>query len=94
VWHYSKLVTLSSCSKLLFPNQQFLKMADAINRAEKVQDDHVETIPEKDVPTPSSADEAAAAAQRDDPLEAVSVSTIMAIFVSSDLPTHIPFPLT
>jgi hypothetical protein len=69
-------------------------MADTINQTEKVQEDRVETIPGKDVPTPSSTDEAAAAAQSDDPLETVSVSTFMAIFVSSDLPAHIPFPLT
>jgi len=68
-------------------------MSDATKQAEKFQEDHVETILRKDVPTPSSADEAAAAAQ-DDLLEVVSVSTFMAIFVSSDLPTHISFPLT
>jgi hypothetical protein len=69
-------------------------MADTINQTEKVQEDRVETIPGKDVPTPSSTDEAAAAAQSDDPLETVSVSTFMAIFVSSDLSAHIPLPLT
>lgn len=60
-------------------------MADTKYDSEKVQEENIETTPGQEVSTLSSPDGAVAAAQGDDLPETLSVSTIMAIFVSSGL---------